>query len=74
MNRWPGHKADSAAACCTLCSTTPGCAFWSFNPGHPGSCFPKSVKAANHSTPHMAGYAWGACPVRVFMIKMIISC
>ena len=56
---YPGHKTSTAAACCALCAKTPGCAFWSWNPGSPGSCFPKAASAAGHSTAHMPRYAWG---------------
>lgn len=34
----------------------------SWNPGHPGTCFPKSAAAKGHSTGGMPGYAWGSNP------------
>lgn len=34
----------------------------SWNPGSPGSCFPKTAAAKGHSTGGMKGYAWGSNP------------
>jgi beta-glucosidase len=45
---YPGHPTANASSCCALCSVTPGCAYWSWNPGSPGTCFPKSEKATGH--------------------------
>eukprot|EP00040_Diaphanoeca_grandis_P010532 m.53956 g.53956 ORF g.53956 m.53956 type:complete len:589 (-) comp21843_c2_seq1:98-1864(-) len=56
-----GHKTSSPTECCVLCSQTGGCGFWSWNPGNPGTCYPKTVDAANHSR-SLKGYAWGSCP------------
>lgn len=44
-----------------LCALAQGCAFWSWNPGKPGTCFPKAASAANKSSP-LKGYCWGASP------------
>ena len=66
-----GHKTANASACCALCSVTPGCGFWSWNPpestsaakGNPGTCYPKSSAAKGHYSGVMQGYEAGACPV-----------
>jgi beta-glucosidase len=58
-----GYPTLNASACCALCSVTPGCAFWSWNSGSPGSCYPKSDAAAGHYSYGMKGYDAGACPV-----------
>ena len=60
---YPGHPTANATACCALCAATVDCAFWSWNPGSPGACFPKSAAAAGHYSGPMQGYAAGACPV-----------
>jgi hypothetical protein len=44
-----------------VCALAQGCAFWSWNPGKPGTCFPKAATAANKSSP-MKGYSWGVSP------------
>ena len=50
--------------CCSkeLFTAYVGVCVGSWNPGNPGSCFPKSAAAKGHSTGGMKGYAWGSNP------------
>ena len=47
------HQANSAADCCALCKSTPGCGAWTFDttPSHAPTCNVKS-KCGNTTAPH----------------------